>query len=458
MSEIPEPVVHHLELCVCDANDTLKRLRKYGFKLFAKRQTPFCESLAVKLGRIILVVSQRHYNAVIHNDAIRSEPLTILCCEDNSQTQHSIDTVFNLAFSVKKADLNKITENIKSIGGKVIQPPTQVQDEHGTLTYAIIKSCCGNIVHTLINKDDYHGPFCTGFETVESDTCGEVLDNNTLDIDYIDHVTFACYSGNSESIIEFYEKCFGMNRFQIGNNHDERINGLILSEDVGLRLRAMKYYMCAETGLSYRTKENSPEAFMLVVVESLKGQTNCNVQAYLNDHQSEGIEHVALSTMSITETVSSLQKRGVEFRKPPMAYYDELRKDKRIHSLNQDLETLSKLGILLDNEDDTGDLSESRENAKKYLMQIFSLPLFDLKTFFFEVIERFGAKGLGTANILALPLTLFAACDHALHKGINTLRVKQLPFLLHSVCNFVRVAGDEKCVAAARPGGLFHWV
>ncbi|GFY10811.1 4-hydroxyphenylpyruvate dioxygenase-like protein [Trichonephila clavipes] len=271
MSEMPEPVVHHLELCVCDANDTLKRLQKYGFKLFAKRQTSFCESLAVKLGRIILVVSQRHYNAVIHNDAIRAEPLTILCCEGDSQTQHSIDTVFNLAFSVKKSDLNKIIDNVNSIGGKVIQPPTQVQDEHGVLTYAIIKSCCGNIVHTLINKDDYHGPFCTGFEIAESDTC-EVLEDNTLDINYIDHVTFACYSGNSQNIIEFYEKCFGMNRFQIGNNDDERINGLILSEDVGLRLRAMKYYWCSETGLSYRTKENSPDALMLVVVESLKGQ------------------------------------------------------------------------------------------------------------------------------------------------------------------------------------------
>ncbi|GFR00866.1 4-hydroxyphenylpyruvate dioxygenase-like protein, partial [Trichonephila clavata] len=401
MSEIPEPVVHHLELCVCDANDTLKRLQRYGFKLFAKRQTPFCDSLAVKLGRIILVVSQRHYNEVIQNDAIRAEPLTILCCEGNSQTQHSIDTVFNLAFSVKKEDLSKITDNIKSMGGKVIQPPTQVQDEHGALTYAIIKSCCGNVVHTLINKDDYHGPFCTGFELVESDTC-EVLDDSTLDINYIDHVTFACYSGNSQTIIEFYEKCFGMNRFQIGNNDDERINGLILSEDVGLRLRAMKYYWCSETGLSYRTKENSPDAMMLVVVESLKGQINCNVQAYLNDHQNEGIEHVALNTMTITKTVSTLQKRGVQFRKPPMAYYEELRKHEKISVLKQDLDALSRLGILLDNEDDSGGSPESREKAKKYLMQIFSQPLFDKKTFFFEVIERIGAKGLGTANILAL--------------------------------------------------------
>ncbi|GIY63440.1 probable 4-hydroxyphenylpyruvate dioxygenase 2 [Caerostris darwini] len=361
LSEMPEPVVHHLEA------------------------TDYVAESAWKKGQ----------DGVVS----RAEPLTTLCCEDSNT--HEVDTVFNLAFSVKKSDLKNITERILSQGGEVIEAPTEVSDEHGKISYAIVKSNCGNIVHTLINKDEYSGPFLAGFDVVENSENIE-CDSTELKISGIDHVTFACYSGNSERVIRFYERCFGMKRFQISNNDDED-NGLILADGVGLRLKAMQYWRCAETGLSYNKSSNPANAFMLVVVESLKGQTNCNVLTYLKQHKNEGVEHVALTSSSIEHTVSKLKGRGVTFRVPPKAYYDELVKTNKLVGLGQNVDSLLNLGILLDNENDSCEAStEESEIQKKYLMQIFSHPIFNLKTFFFEIIQRIGARGLGSGNILAL--------------------------------------------------------
>ncbi|KAF8786009.1 4-hydroxyphenylpyruvate dioxygenase-like protein [Argiope bruennichi] len=396
---MPDPVVHHIELCVFDADDALNRLRKFGFILFAKRQTASCKQLVARLGTVFFVITERglHYKPHslwknVGGETLRAEPLTTLCCEDSPA--HEVDTVFNLAFSVKMSDVKDISERILSQGGQIIQAPTEMSDEKGTVTYSIVKSNCGNIIHTLINTDQYNGEFLPGFDII--DQCDS---SNDLKIYGIDHVTFACYSGNSIQVIDFYEKCFGMNRFQISSNDDGN-NGLIISDGVGLRLRAMEYWRCAETGLSYKKKDCNENAFMLVVVESLQGQTNCNVEAYLRHHRNEGIEHVAFKTNKIVDTVSKLKNRGVIFRNPPRAYYDELRNMKKISELGEDLSVLSELGILLDNEDDAAD--ENGSPKKKYLMQIFAKPLFDLKTFFIEIIQRSGARGLGSGNILAL--------------------------------------------------------
>ncbi|GBL90730.1 4-hydroxyphenylpyruvate dioxygenase-like protein [Araneus ventricosus] len=399
LSEMPDPVIHHIEMCVFDAQDTLNRLKKFGFNLFAKRQTASCQQLVARLGTVFYLITERslHYkpNSISKNvgdETVRTESFTTLCCEESPA--HEVDTVFNLAFSVKKGDVIDISERICTHGGQIIQAPTEITEEkNGTVFFSIVKSnCCGNIVHTLINTDDYNGEFLPGFEIVN-----QCEFSNDLKICGIDHCTLACYSGNSGKVVSFYEECFGMNRFQITSNDDEN-NGLIISDGVGLRLRAMEYWRCAETGLSYKNKnENS---FLLVVVESLQGQTNCNVEEFLRHHK-EGIEHIALRSQSIVETVSKLKNNAVDFRNPPRAYYDELRNNLKISRLGLDLDLLSQFGILLDNEDDSADESGGSPE-KKYLMQIFAKPLFDLKTFFIEIIQRSGARGLGSGNILAL--------------------------------------------------------
>ncbi|CAL1261541.1 unnamed protein product [Larinioides sclopetarius] len=400
LSEMPDPVIHHIELCVFDAEKTLNRLKKFGFNLFAKKQTAFCKQLVARLNTVIFLITEKNVHYKKENseskknfgEEIRShktEPLT-LCCDHSPH----VDTVFNLALNVKRNDVKDIYERVCKEGGQII-PPTEISDENGTVQYSIVKSKCGNVIHTLLNIDDYNGEFLPGFEILDS--C-QSTSKRDLNICGIDHVTLASYSGHSEKVINFYEKCFRMNRFKITSNDDET-NGLIISEGVGLRLRAMEYWRCSETGLSYRNEEsNQNNSFLLVVVESLEGQTNCNVEEFLRHHRGEGIEHIAFKCNNIIETVSKLKSNGVVFRNPPTAYYDELRNLNKMSGLGVDLNRLSQYGILIDNEDDSTDKSPE----KKYLMQIFAKPLFDLKTFFIEIIERSGARGLGSGNILAL--------------------------------------------------------
>ncbi|XP_035230457.1 4-hydroxyphenylpyruvate dioxygenase-like protein [Stegodyphus dumicola] len=168
----------------------------------------------------------------------------------------------------------------------------------------------------------------------------------------------------------------------------------------------MEYWRCSEIGLMYpgfssKHRQRNSNGVMLVVVESLPGQTNCNVETYLREHEGPGIEHIALSTRSITGTVSKMTSLGVKFRQPPAAYYNELKKVREIQEIGEDLTELEKLGILLDNEVEPGENNE-KDGSPKYLMQIFAHPLFSRKTFFIEVIERSGARGLGAGNIIAL--------------------------------------------------------
>ncbi|KFM82147.1 4-hydroxyphenylpyruvate dioxygenase-like protein, partial [Stegodyphus mimosarum] len=397
-----QPVVHHVEMCVRDGRHTLASLKHYGFRLHAQRVTPFCKQWVIKLGEVFFIITERQKNYVKHSiwneNTVRAEPWTVLCCE--SQSAHEVDTVFNVSFCVK--NVKNVTGRVRSLGASVIQPPTSVKDEkNGHVSYSIVRSCCGNVVHTLINKDDYTGSFLPGFETVDT-----IIEDSseTTGVTHIDHVTLACSPGHSSSIISWYESCFGMQRFSISRN-DDNDEGLILADGVGLRLKAMEYWMCSEIGLMYpvssKHRQRNSNGVMLVVVESLPGQTNCNVETYLREHEGPGVEHVALNTPKIVETVSKMISLGVKFRQPPAAYYNELKKVREIQEIGEDLTELEKLGILLDNEVEPGKIKE-KDGSPKYLMQIFAHPLFSRKTFFIEVIERSGARGLGSGNIIAL--------------------------------------------------------
>ncbi|XP_035210718.1 4-hydroxyphenylpyruvate dioxygenase-like protein [Stegodyphus dumicola] len=207
-----QPVVHHVEMCCRDGRSTLASLKNYGFRLHAERVTHFCKQWVFKVGDVFFVITERQENYAKHSiwreNTVRAEPFTVMCCEDKST--HEVDTVFNVALSVK--NVKHVTRRVRSLGASVIQPPTSVKDENGYVTYSIIRSCCGNVVHTLINKDDYRGHFLPGFETVHTiieDSCV------TTGVTHIDHVTLACFPGDSSSVISWYESCFGMQRFSI---------------------------------------------------------------------------------------------------------------------------------------------------------------------------------------------------------------------------------------------------
>ncbi|XP_054721286.1 4-hydroxyphenylpyruvate dioxygenase-like protein [Uloborus diversus] len=397
-----QPVVHHVELCVADWEACLKALRSYGFTLFAKRITPFCQQWAARLGKIIFVLTQRQADYVNHSiwneRTVRAEPLTVMCCED--QETHRVDTVVNVSLAVR--NVSAVTERIKANGGSVIQPATKIEDQTGDISFSIVRSIVGDVVHTLINVDNYKGVFLPGFEPVESSYDSELHVDLNNSVTHIDHVTLAVTPGNSQEVISFYESCFGMERFAISSS-DDIDDGLILEDSIGLRLKAMEYFRCSELGLTYpassRNRQRNKNSVMLVVVESLPGQTNCNVETFLREHEGPGVEHIAFSCNNMMETVEKMISLGVNFRKPPTAYYNELKKQRQIQEIGEDLNTLEKLGILLDNEVEP---MFAEDDCSKYLMQMFAHPLFSRKTFFIEIIKRSGARGLGSGNVIAL--------------------------------------------------------
>ncbi|KAG8197344.1 hypothetical protein JTE90_013471 [Oedothorax gibbosus] len=210
------PVIHHVVMCVLNADDTFDRLRKFGFKLFAKRETPLCKELVLRIGQVNFIITERKddaspYTKYSDGSKIRSEHFTTFCCEN--QENHEIDSVFNVAFEVR--DIQLVVNRIKSGGGSanVIQPITTLTDTNGEMKYCLIKSVCGNVVHCILQKSSYHG-FLVGYEVMED--AFEDDSETQYGINFVDHVTLACHSGHSEEILRFYEMCFGMKKFSIG--------------------------------------------------------------------------------------------------------------------------------------------------------------------------------------------------------------------------------------------------
>lgn len=221
------PVIHHLQLCCKDIHETLKILRRYGFVPFAKRETAICKQVATRLSSIVFIVSEKTRGFKTHNKllgSIRNENYLVLCsrCENeesNDDDTVHVDTVFNVALNVK--NVNSLTDRVKMHdASSVIHPPSVVKDNNGEMVFSIIKSICGNVVHTLLNLENYHGYFLPGFTEISNvniydDTYSTAIDLVNSNITHVDHVTLACHSGYSGKIIQYYENAFGMEKFKI---------------------------------------------------------------------------------------------------------------------------------------------------------------------------------------------------------------------------------------------------
>ncbi|KAJ8284759.1 hypothetical protein COCON_G00036090 [Conger conger] len=210
---------------------------------------------------------------------------------------------------------------------------------------------------------------------------------------------------STPDVMRWYEKYFGFQRFFI--DRDEDVNeGFVLNENgIGLRLTAMEYWKCSESGLMLPFKGDEPDC-KFVIAESLPEQGRNQVDSFLEKHEGAGIQHIGLSTQDIVSTAQSLAQAGVEFFSPPPAYYTEVGKQQEMVDAGHDPELLSRYGILLDTDlrQDTSDPDGGLDPAKsnRYLLQIFTKPIFAEDTFFLELIERRGASGFGEGNIRAL--------------------------------------------------------
>ena len=239
------------------------------------------------------------------------------------------------------------------------EPATLSDDEHGTVRVADI-AAYGDTIHRFVDRGDYFGPFMPGFTAVDHDPIEPLLVG-------IDHIVGNVQLGEMERWVKFYEDVFGMT--EMIHFSDEAIS----TEYSALMSKVV-------------TTGNGRIKFP--INEPAEGLRKSQIDEYLDFYEGPGAQHIALATRDIVATVAELSARGVQFLRTPDSYYDEL--PGRVGEIAQSLDDLRRLGILVDRDDEG------------YLLQVFTKPIGDRPTMFFELIERHGARGFGEGNFKAL--------------------------------------------------------
>ncbi|MFC5148619.1 4-hydroxyphenylpyruvate dioxygenase [Streptomyces aureoversilis] len=248
-------------------------------------------------------------------------------------------------------------------GAHGLVEPYELTDGSGTVVLARI-AAYGDTVHTLVDRTRYHGPYLPGYEAVEPGRFGP--QSEPL-FELIDHVVGNVELGAMDKWIEFYQRVMGFTQIQE-----------FTDEDIATELSSLMSKALGDG--SGKVKFN--------VSEPAIGKRKSQIDEYLEFYGGPGVQHIALATDDIVGTVRAMQAAGAEFLTTPGAYYDVLAE--RIGGMRVPVEELRELNILADRDEDG------------YLLQIFTKPVQDRPTVFFEIIERRGAKGFGRGNFQAL--------------------------------------------------------
>jgi 4-hydroxyphenylpyruvate dioxygenase len=267
------------------------------------------------------------------------------------------DGVKVIALSVP--DVDDAWREATARGATSMAEPHELVDEHGAARIADIATY-GDTVHRFVERGDYFGPFLPGYAAVEHVPIDPLLVG-------IDHVVGNVELGAMERWVKYYEDVFGMT--ELIHFSDEAISteySALMSKVVATGNGRIKF----------------------PINEPAEGKRKSQIDEYLEFYDGAGAQHIALSTRDIVATVESLSRRGVRFLRTPDSYYDEL--PGRVGQIAESLDDLRRLGILVDRDDEG------------YLLQVFTKPLGDRPTIFFELIERHGARGFGEGNFKAL--------------------------------------------------------
>jgi len=270
------------------------------------------------------------------------------------------DGVKFLALRVQ--DAASAWEETTKRGGKSYMVPKQLKDDGGEVVVSGIHTY-GETVHLFIERKNYNGVFIPGFRRWEN-THFITEDSGLL---YVDHCVGNVGWNQMNVWVKFYEEVMGFKNILTFDDSD------ISTEYSALMSKVMS------SGNGY---------VKFPINEPAEGKKKSQVEEYLEFFNGEGVQHVALATNDIVKTVRDLKSRGVEFLQVPTTYYDDLLD--RVGKIDEDLEPLKELGILVD-----------RDN-EGYLLQLFSKPVQDRPTLFFEIIQRKGAKSFGKGNFKAL--------------------------------------------------------
>jgi 4-hydroxyphenylpyruvate dioxygenase len=263
--------------------------------------------------------------------------------------------------ALKVEDATNAWEETIARGGKSYMQPTTLTDDNGEVILSGIHTY-GDTVHLFVERRNYSGVFMPGFRKWESSY--NPTDTGLL---YVDHCVGNVGWNQMNPWVKFYEEVMGFRNILSFDDND------ISTEYSALMSKVMS---------------NGNGFVKFPINEPAEGKKKSQVEEYLDFYNGEGVQHVAIATSNIVETVTELQKRGIEFLKIPGSYYETVLD--RVGKIDEDLAPLQELGILID-KDDEG-----------YLLQIFSKPLEDRPTLFFEIIQRKGAKSFGKGNFKAL--------------------------------------------------------
>lgn len=270
------------------------------------------------------------------------------------------DGVKFLALRVE--DATDAWEQTTKRGGNSFLAPHILKDSDGDVTLSGIHTY-GDTVHLFVERKNYAGAFMPGFRKWENPFF-KPTDTGLL---YVDHCVGNVGWNRMNTWVKFYEEVMGFRNILTFDDTD-------ISTDY--------------SALMSKVMSNGNGFVKFPINEPAEGKKKSQVEEYLEFYGGEGVQHVALATADIVKTVTDLKSRGVEFLQVPTSYYDDLAD--RVGTIDEDLEPLKNLGILVDRDDEG------------YLLQLFSKPVQDRPTLFFEIIQRKGAKSFGKGNFKAL--------------------------------------------------------
>lgn len=275
------------------------------------------------------------------------------------------DGVKVLAFWVD--DATKSFQETTLRGAEAEETPKTLKDEFGEVVIASIKTY-GETIHKFVERKNYKGAFLPGYKAVKSS-----FQPKPIGLKHVDHCVGNVELGLMNKWVKFYEDVMG---FKLLITFDDK--------DISTEYSA----------LMSKVVSNGNGYIKFPINEPASGKKKSQIEEYLDFYKGAGVQHIAIATDDIIETVSELRKRGVEFLYVPENYYEDILD--RVGHINEDLKELKKLNILIDRDEEG------------YLLQIFTKPIQDRPTVFFEIIERNGAKSFGKGNFKAL----FEAIEH----------------------------------------------
>lgn len=291
--------------------------------------------------------------------------LTSALLPDHEVTRHCAlhgDGVRVVALEV--GDVEAAMHAVKTRGATIVQPAHAREDEHGSLKTGVIKYA-GDTLFKFVERGAYRGVFAPGFQPIEA------LGAEPVGLAAIDHVVTNVYLGEMDYWARWYERVLGFTQLKHFTDQD------ISTEYSALMSKVM---------------ENGGGKCKFPINEPAEGRRRSQIDEYLDYYHGPGVQHIAMNTRDICATVRALRARDVDFLRVPDAYYEDLQD--RVGKIDEDFEELKELGILVDRDEDG------------YLLQIFTAPVQDRPTLFFEVIERHGSRGFGVGNFKALFVSL----------------------------------------------------